>query len=217
MKKSIQLLGSLMVILLMALTGCSAPTDHVGLWKAVEQNGKALAEGNSIEYMFTADNIASLSDVVNGRLDLYAYEVERSGNELSLTGIGNDNKTFQVTVSNNEGKELMTLTSADETLVLEKQPESTPAITDAKYRYLYFPVTVIDDESGARMSLRFFCNGKMMFDSYIMSYAFNPETATFDISSQAVAGFQVKITSDTEWQLGMGGQFAARQVIVTKK
>ena len=118
MKKSIQLLGSLMVILLMALTGCSAPTDHVGLWKAVEHNGKALAEGNSIEYMFTADNIASLSDVVNGRLDLYAYEVKRSGSELSLTGIGNDSKTFQVTVSNNEGKELMTLTNADETLVL---------------------------------------------------------------------------------------------------
>lgn len=217
MKKSIQLLGSLLVILLMAMTGCSAPTDHVGLWKAVEKDGKAFTEGNSIEYLFTADNIASLSNVVDGRLDLYAYEVERSGNELSLTGIGNDSKTFQVIVSNNEGKELMTLTNADETLVLEKQPEGTPAITDAKYRYLYFPVTVIDDESGARMSLRFFCNGKVMFDSYIMSYTFDPATATFDINAQAAATIQVKVTSDTEWQLGMGGQFAARQVIVTKK
>lgn len=212
-----KLFGGLMGIVLMTLVGCSTPTDHVGSWKAVEKDGKAIAEGNSIEYMFTADHIASLSDVVDGRLNLYAYEVERSGSELSLIGIENESKTYQVTVTNADGKEKMTLTNATETLVLEKQAETTPAITDAKYRYLYYPVTMIDDESGARMTLRLFCNGHMMMDTYQMNYKLDPATGIINVSSKGAGNFQVKIVSDTEWQMGMGEQFISRQVITTKR
>lgn len=223
MKKTIfspvQLLGSLLVMTLLTLVGCSTPTDHVGLWNAIEKDGKALAQGASMEYLFGADGIASLKDVTeDGRLNLSAYEIQRSGNELSLVGIENESQTYQIEIINTDGKEQMKLTNADGTILLEKKSAGEPAITDSKYHYLYYPVTFVDDESSMRMTFRFFNNGHLMLDSYQMNYKLDTAKGLLTILNQGNPIFQITIVSETEWEFGAEGQGSSRkEVIITKR
>ena len=224
MKKSIfnqaNLISGLFVMMLFTLVGCSTPTDHLGLWTAIEKDGKAVAEGTSMEYLFGADGIASLSEVAEkgGALNLSAYEIQRSGNQLSLVGIENESKAFQIEMINANGKEQMKLIHADGTILLEKKSAGEPAITDSKYHYLYYPVTFVDDESGMRMTLRFFNNGHLMLDSYQMNYKLDAAKGILTILNQGNPIFQITIISDTEWEFGVEGQGSARkQVIPTKR
>ena len=225
MKKSIfgpaKAFGGLMFVMLMTLVGCSAPTDHVGQWSVIEKDGKALSEGVSTQYFIGANNIAAKNEIAekNGALNLYAYEVERNGNELSLVGIENESETYQVEVLKDaNGKEQMKLTGANDTFLLEKTGEAQPAIADSKYNYLNYPVTVIDDESGMRMTLRLFCNGHMMLDSYQMNYEFDASKGVITIKNQGNPVFQITIISETEWEFGVEGAGSARrEVIITKR
>lgn len=224
MKRSIfgpvQAFGGLLFVMLMTLVGCSAPTDHVGEWTVIEKDGKALGEGLSTQYFFGADNIAAKNEIAekNGALNLYAYEVERNGNELSLVGIENESETYQIEMLKDaNGKEQMKLTGANGTFLLEKTGEAQSAINDTKYRYLYYPVTVIDDESGMRMTLRLFCNGHMMLDSYQMNYEFDASKGVIAIKNQGNTVFQITIISDKEWEFGVEGAGSARREVITTK
>ena len=225
MKKSIfgpaKAFGGLLFVVLMTLVGCSAPTDHVGQWSVIEKDGKALSEGVSTQYFIGTNNIAAKNEIAekNGALNLYAYEVERNGNELSLVGIENESETYQVEVLKEaNGKEQMKLTGANGTFLLEKTGEAQPAIADSKYNYLNYPVTVIDDESGMRMTLRLFCNGHMMLDSYQMNYEFDASKGVITIKNQGNPVFQITIISETEWEFGVEGAGSARrEVIITKR
>ena len=116
------------------------------------------------------------------------------------------------------GKDQMKLTGANGTYLFEKTGEAQPAIADSKYNYLNYPVTVIDDESGMRMTLRLFCNGHMMLDSYQMNYEFDADKGVISIKNQGNTVFQITIISETEWEFGVEGAGSSRrQVIITKR
>lgn len=216
-----QVFSGLLVVMLVTLAGCSQPTDHVGEWNVIEKNGKALDEGTSTVYLFCADNIAAKNEIKekDGRLEITGYGVERSGDELSLTGIDTEGtEVYQVEVTKDaSGKEQMKMSNPNETLLLEKKSAGNPAITDAKYHHLYYPVTVIDDENGMRMTLRFFCNGHLMLDSYMMNYEMDAANNAINVLNQGKKVFQIKMVSDTEWEFGVEGAGSSRKKVKTSQ
>ncbi len=213
-------LGGLVMVMMMTLVGCSAPTDHVGVWNVIEKDGKALAEGASIQYFFCADNFAAKNEITEKDypLNLYSFAVERNGNELTLNGIENDSETWQVEVLKANGKEQMKLTNDNGSLLLEKTGESKSAIDNEKYKYLYYPVIFTDEQNGQRMTLRFFCNNQFMFDSYQMAFEFDSAEGVLAILYQGNRVMQAKVLSETEWEMtGPDGNTSVTKVKTTRK
>ena len=68
------------------------------------------------------------------------------------------------------------------------------------------------------MTLRLFCNGHMMLDSYQMNYEFDADKGVISIKNQGNTVFQITIISETEWEFGVEGAGSSRrQVIITKR